>query len=63
MKYLKKYKLFESLKKDVRVDIKWIEKNDKLKRKFEFKDFRDSLVFINKIATICESMNHHPEIN
>ena len=34
MKYLKKYKLFESLKKDVRVDIKWIEKNGKLKRKF-----------------------------
>jgi 4a-hydroxytetrahydrobiopterin dehydratase len=63
MKYLKKYKLFESLKKDVGVNIKWIEKNDKLKRKFEFKDFRDSLGFINKIATICESMNHHPEIN
>ena len=63
MKYLKKYKLFESLKKDVGVNIKWIEKNDKLKRKFEFKDFRDSLVFINKISAICESMNHHPEIN
>jgi len=44
-------------------EFKWIEKNDKLKRKFEFKDFNEALAFINKLATICESMNHHPEIN
>jgi 4a-hydroxytetrahydrobiopterin dehydratase len=42
---------------------KWIESNNKLKRKFEFKDFNEALVFINKLAPICESMNHHPEIN
>jgi 4a-hydroxytetrahydrobiopterin dehydratase len=42
--------------------LKWIESNDKLKRKFEFKDFKDALTFINKLAPICESMNHHPEI-
>jgi 4a-hydroxytetrahydrobiopterin dehydratase len=44
-------------------EFKWIEKNDKLKRKFEFKDFNEALAFINRLATICESMNHHPEIN
>jgi len=44
-------------------EFKWIEKNDKLKRKFEFKDFNEALNFINKLAPICESMNHHPEIN
>ena len=43
--------------------LKWIESNDKLKRKFEFKDFNEALTFINKLAPICESMNHHPEIN
>jgi len=43
--------------------LKWVEKNDKLKRKFEFKDFNEALTFINKLAPICESMNHHPEIN
>jgi 4a-hydroxytetrahydrobiopterin dehydratase len=43
--------------------LKWIESNDKLKRKFEFKDFNEALSFINKLAPICESMNHHPEIN
>jgi hypothetical protein len=42
--------------------LKWIESNDKLKRKFEFKDFNEALAFINKLASICESMNHHPEI-
>jgi len=44
-------------------EFKWIEKNDKLQRKFEFKDFNEALAFINRLATICESMNHHPEIN
>ena len=44
-------------------EFKWIEKNDKLKRKFEFKDFNEALAFINRLASICESMNHHPEIN
>jgi 4a-hydroxytetrahydrobiopterin dehydratase len=43
--------------------LKWIESNDKLKRKFEFKDFNEALTFINKLAPICESINHHPEIN
>ena len=44
-------------------EFKWIENNDKLKRKFEFKDFTQALAFINRLATICELMNHHPEIN
>ena len=57
MKHLKKYKIFES------DSFKWTESNDKLKRKFEFKDFNEALAFINKLAPICESMNHHPEIN
>ena len=44
-------------------EFKWIENGDKLKRKIEFKDFNEALSFINKLAPICESMNHHPEIN
>ena len=43
--------------------LKWTESNDRLKIKFEFKDFNEALSFINKLAPICESMNHHPEIN
>jgi len=33
--------------------LKWVESNDKLKRKFEFKDFNEALTFINKLAPIC----------
>jgi 4a-hydroxytetrahydrobiopterin dehydratase len=44
-------------------EFKWIENNDKLQRKFEFKDFNEALAFIKRLASICESMNHHPEIN
>ena len=44
-------------------EFKWIENGDKLKRKIEFKDFNEALSFINKLAPICESMNHHPQIN
>ena len=68
MKHLKK---FNEDKEDLgimttHVDInefKWIEVDNKLQRKFEMGDFNQALAFINKLAPICESMNHHPQIN
>lgn len=56
MKRIKTYKLFESVQN-------WIEIDRKLCRDFEFNDFNEALQFINKISDICESENHHPEIN
>jgi 4a-hydroxytetrahydrobiopterin dehydratase len=56
LRYLKKYNIKES-------NSNWIEVNGKLQYEFEFSDFLESLNFINKIAQICESENHHPEIN
>jgi 4a-hydroxytetrahydrobiopterin dehydratase len=41
----------------------WSEIDGKLQREFEFSDFQQALEFINEIAVICESKNHHPEIN
>jgi 4a-hydroxytetrahydrobiopterin dehydratase len=41
----------------------WSEVDGKLQREFEFSDFQQALEFINEIAVICESENHHPEIN
>jgi 4a-hydroxytetrahydrobiopterin dehydratase len=32
----------------------------KLERKFEFKDFNQTLVFVNKIGAIAEENQHHP---
>ena len=56
MRHLKSYKLFES-------NHSWSEIDGKLQREFRFSDFQAALEFINEIAKICESENHHPEIN
>ena len=32
-------------------------------RTFTFNDFMESISFINKVADIAESNNHHPDIN
>jgi 4a-hydroxytetrahydrobiopterin dehydratase len=40
----------------------WKTKNNKLTKEFIFKDFKEALDFINKIADEAESLNHHPTI-
>jgi 4a-hydroxytetrahydrobiopterin dehydratase len=32
-------------------------------RTFEFETFMKAIDFVNRVATIAESMNHHPEIH
>lgn len=34
----------------------------KIKHVFMFKDFKESMVFVNKIAEIAEAEGHHPDI-
>lgn len=34
----------------------------KIERKFKFKDFKEALVFVNKIGDIAEAEGHHPDI-
>ena len=40
----------------------WTESDNKLTREFKFNNFKDALLFINKVADISENYNHHPEI-
>ena len=40
----------------------WTVANEKLARKFTFKNFAESLEFINKIGAIAEAVDHHPDI-
>jgi len=40
----------------------WVEENFKLVNQYKFKDFKEAMTFINKVAKICEEVNHHPEI-
>ena len=41
----------------------WIKLGDKIKKKFEFKDFIQAMGFVNSIAFLAERANHHPDID
>ncbi|MEM9417870.1 MAG: 4a-hydroxytetrahydrobiopterin dehydratase [Planctomycetota bacterium] len=40
----------------------WSYADDKLSKRFGFADFKEALVFINRVGDAAESANHHPEI-
>lgn len=40
----------------------WGDSNKVLSKSFKFEDFKQSIVFINKVAKIAEKQNHHPKI-
>lgn len=39
----------------------WNYEDDKIKKEFKFKDFMDSLGFVNSLAPFFEEMDHHPD--
>lgn len=39
----------------------WKEENNKMYRKFEFRDFTQAFGFMTQVALAAEKMNHHPE--
>lgn len=39
----------------------WKEEQNKLYRKFEFKDFSEAFSFMTRVALAAEKMDHHPE--
>ena len=40
----------------------WNAENDRLRRRFQFSNFAESLAFVNKIGERAEAMDHHPDI-
>ena len=40
----------------------WLEKNKKLQKEFQFKNFLQALDFVNKVGEIAEQSQHHPDI-
>jgi len=41
---------------------RWTESDGKLTKRFDFKDFSDSLAFVNKVGEIANAVDHHPDI-
>lgn len=40
----------------------WVHEDDKLKKTFEFSDFREAISFIVRLSFFAEEMVHHPEV-
>ena len=40
----------------------WLERDNSIQRVFEFKDFKQAMEFVNRIAPAAEAANHHPDI-
>jgi len=40
----------------------WELMDNKISKKFKFKDFVEAMAFVNKVAELAESEGHHPDI-
>ncbi|NOT46259.1 MAG: 4a-hydroxytetrahydrobiopterin dehydratase [Acidobacteria bacterium] len=40
----------------------WTGGDDAIKRRYEFKNFAESLAFVNKVGAVAEELDHHPDI-
>lgn len=40
----------------------WERRGDGISRVFKFKDFKEAMAFVNKVAEVAEAMDHHPDI-
>jgi 4a-hydroxytetrahydrobiopterin dehydratase len=41
----------------------WKRRSNKLTKDFEFPSFRDSIVFVNRVASLADTYDHHPDID
>ena len=52
----------ETLKKQV---VQWMLFRDgthRLQRQFKFKNFKEAMIFVNKVAEVAEAEGHHPDV-
>ncbi|PWU08221.1 MAG: 4a-hydroxytetrahydrobiopterin dehydratase [Verrucomicrobia bacterium] len=40
----------------------WSRKGEEISRIFEFSNFKEAIAFVNRVATMAEEANHHPDI-
>lgn len=44
------------------MDNVWTNIGDKLEKKFIFSNFKEALLFVNKVGELAEELDHHPDI-
>lgn len=52
----------EEVKKKVHDLRGWELYDNRLQKKYSFKTFKSSMAFVNKVAEIANSVDHHPDI-
>lgn len=40
-----------------------VKENLEIKKDYEFKDFKENIAFVNKVAELAEREGHHPDMN
>ncbi len=41
----------------------WKRSGNALTKKFDFPSFRDAIVFVNRVASLADDLDHHPDID
>jgi 4a-hydroxytetrahydrobiopterin dehydratase len=41
----------------------WDRDGDLIQKTYDFDSFRDSVVFVNRVATLADEADHHPDID
>lgn len=41
----------------------WKRVGDEISKSFEFPSFRNAIVFVNRVATLADEVDHHPDID
>lgn len=52
----------EKIKEYLKVVPDWLLVSDTIKKEFKFKNFKEAIEFVNKVANIAENEGHHPDI-
>ena len=42
---------------------RWRFRDGKIRKEYAFESFRSAVVFVNRVATIADELNHHPDID
>ncbi|MEO8205626.1 MAG: 4a-hydroxytetrahydrobiopterin dehydratase [Chthoniobacterales bacterium] len=41
----------------------WTREGSEIRRQYQFRDFKEAMVFVNAVAVVSEKSNHHPDID